>query len=68
MNIKQQRAELAKLSPKKGAAAPEGDGIVTALRDGTVNLVGAAVPSVKSFFSDIGACYRYHEAVRKGLL
>jgi hypothetical protein len=68
MNIKQQRAALAKLSPKKAAAAPEGEGIVTTLRDGTVNLVGAAVPSVKSFFSDIATSYRYHEAVRKGQL
>ncbi len=67
MNIKQQRAALAKLTPKK-AAAPEGDGFVTAVRDTTVNVIGATVPSVKSFFSDIGTSYKYHEAVRKGQL
>lgn len=65
MNIKQQRAALAKLSPAPKQAAATSD---TSWRDAVVNTIGATPIAVTSFFGDIGASYKYHKAVREGLV
>ena len=65
MNIAQQRAALAKLSPKATKAAAVDD---TTLRDSIVNTIGAAPTAITSFFGDIAISHKYHRAVREGQL
>lgn len=61
MNIKQQRAALAKLNPQAKAASSND----TSWRDATVNAIGATPVAITSFFGDIGTSYKFHKAVRK---
>lgn len=65
MNIKQQRAALAKLSPATKQATATND---TSWRDATVNAIGATPIAITSFFGDIGTSYKFHKAVREGLV
>lgn len=64
MNIKQMRAANAKINPTK--VASKGD--QATLTQKAAIAIGAAPSAVVGFFSDIGASYTYHEAVRKGQL
>jgi len=64
MNIKQMRAANAKINPTK--VATKGD--QPTLTQRAAISIGAAPSCVVGFFSDIGASYTYHEAVRKGQL
>lgn len=64
MNIKQQRAALAKLNPQAKVASSTD----TSWRDTVVNAVGATPIAVTSFFGDIKTSYKYHKAVREGQL
>ena len=63
MNIKQQRAALAKLAPQATKATQVSD---TSWRDATVNAIGATPVAVTSFFGDIATSYKFHKAVREG--
>jgi len=64
MNIKQMRAANAKINPTKVTAK----GNDSTLTQRAAITIGAAPSAVVGFFSDIGASYTYHEAVRKGQL
>lgn len=62
MNIKQQRAALAKINPQAKVATTSD----TSWRDTIVNAVGATPTAVTSFFGDIRTSHQYHKAVREG--
>jgi len=61
MNIKQQRAALAKLAPQATKATNE-----DTLRDKVVSGIAATPIAVTSFFGDIAKSYQFHKAVRQG--